>query len=293
LFLPLGFLGEIYRQLRQMITDMEKMFALLDQKPQVADAPNAPGLSPGGGAVRFDNVTLALGGRPILRGLSFAVPAGARYAIVGRTGAGKTTIVRLLTRMLDPDGGKIFIDDCNVAEVAQKSLRAAVAVVSQDAAMFHDTLRYNINYGDRDADIKAVAAAADTAMLGDFISKLPKGLDTVVGERGLKLSGGERQRVAIARALLKSPRLMIFDEATSSLDSATEERIRAAIAKASQGRTALIIAHRLATVTDADNIMVLDKGKVAESGTHRELLANGGFYAEMWRLQAEDAPAAA
>jgi ABC-type transport system involved in Fe-S cluster assembly fused permease/ATPase subunit len=293
LYMPLNILGFMYRELRQGLTDMESMFALLGQKQEVADAPGAPSLAAGAGEVRFDGVRF--GYRPdreILKGVSFAVPPGRTLAIVGPTGAGKSTISRLLFRFYDTNDGRVLVDGQDVREVTQESLRAAIGVVPQDTVLFNDTIRYNIAYGRPDATEDEVVAAATLAQVHDFVSRMPQGYDTMVGERGLKLSGGEKQRVAIARTILKNPRILILDEATSALDTRTEQEIQSALKGVSAGRTTLVIAHRLSTVVEADEIIVLQDGRIAERGDHPSLIAAGGLYAGMWQRQAEAVAAA-
>ncbi|WP_300973266.1 ABC transporter ATP-binding protein/permease [Sphingomonas sp. LHG3406-1] len=289
LFRPLDMLGTVYRTIRQGLTDMDEMFRLLDTPAEVTDRPGAAPLHVERGAVRFENVRFSYeDGREILKGLDFEVPAGKTVAVVGPSGAGKSTLARLLFRFYDPQGGRITIDGQDISAVTQESLRAAIGIVPQDTVLFNDTLGYNIAYGRDDASGAAVAEAATGAALDAFIRALPDGFDARVGERGLKLSGGEKQRVAIARTLVKNPPILILDEATSALDSRTEEAILATLHAVSTGRTTITIAHRLSTVVDADRIIVLDGGKVAEQGSHAQLLRRNGLYAEMWaRQQAE------
>jgi ATP-binding cassette subfamily B protein len=288
LYQPLNFMGMVYRDIKQAIVDIEAMFAILDQNPDIRDLPGAPPLKVGAGAVRFDNVVFAYDPeRPILRGVSFEAPAGHTIAIVGPSGAGKSTISRLLFRFYEPSSGRILIDGQDIAAVTQSSLRAAVGMVPQDTVLFNDTILYNIRYGRDEASERDIFAAAENAQIDAFIRTLPQGYASPVGERGLKLSGGEKQRVAIARTMLKAPPILVLDEATSALDSFTEHEIQAALERVSRGRTTLIIAHRLSTVVRADEILVLDKGVIAERGAHEALLARGGLYAALWNRQRE------
>ncbi|HEY4263700.1 MAG TPA: ABC transporter ATP-binding protein/permease [Micropepsaceae bacterium] len=286
LYQPLNMLSWVWRILRQAFTDIEQMYALLAENSEVRDRPDAPRLRPGSGRVVFDNVSFSYDPRrPILDDVSFEVPGGRTVAIVGPTGGGKSTIARLLFRFYDPQEGAIRIDNQDLREITQESLRAAIGVVPQDTVLFNDSIYYNIAYGRPDASPEDVAEAARRAQLKNFIDKLPDGFATRVGERGLKLSGGEKQRVAIARVLLKNPEILIFDEATSSLDSRTEAEIQTNLRQVSAHHTTLIIAHRLSTVIDADQILVLDDGGIIERGTHDELIARGGTYAAMWDRQ--------
>jgi ATP-binding cassette subfamily B protein len=293
LYLPLNILGFAYREIRQGLTDMEQMFSLLDVPAEVRDAPGAPPLPAGPGEVRFEAVRFHYRpDREILKGVSFTVPPGKMLAIVGPTGAGKSTISRLLFRFYDATGGAVRVDGVDVREVTQDSLRQAIGVVPQDTVLFNDTIAYNIAYGRPGASQEEIEAAAKLAQVHDFVMRLPDGYRTRVGERGLKLSGGEKQRVAIARTILKDPRLLILDEATSALDTRTEQEIQSALRGVAQGRTTLIIAHRLSTVVEADEIIVLDEGRIVERGTHAELIAKDALYAEMWRRQSEAVAAA-
>jgi ATP-binding cassette subfamily B protein len=290
LYIPLNFLGVIYREIRQALTDIERMFGLMNQHREIADAPDALTLPPGPASVRFEHVGFAYDAkRPILFDVDFDIPAGSTVAVVGHSGSGKSTLARLLYRFYDVQQGAIRVNGHDIRQLSQDSLRAAIGIVPQDTVLFNDTLFYNIQYGRPGASREEVEAAARAAQLEDFIRQLPDGCETRVGERGLKLSGGEKQRVAIARALLKNPAILIFDEATSALDSRTEKAIQAQIERAAEGRTALVIAHRLSTIMDADEIIVLDGGRIVERGRHGALLASGGAYAQMWLLQQEEA----
>ena len=282
-------LGMVYRTIRQGLIDMAEMFKLMDTPLEVSDAPNAPALDMRRPTVVFDKVRFGYEkDREILHGLTFAVEAGERVAIVGPSGAGKSTIARLLFRFYDPQAGRILISGKDIRTVTQESLRRHIGVVPQDSMLFNDTIGYNIAYGREGATRGEIEAAARGAAIADFIERLPDGYETEVGERGLKLSGGEKQRVAIARTLLKNPEIILFDEATSALDSRTEQDILKTMRAVARNRTTLTIAHRLSTVADADRILVLDGGKLAESGSHNDLLRMGGLYADMWsRQQAE------
>jgi ATP-binding cassette subfamily B protein len=288
LYVPLNFMGMVYREIKQAIIDIEKMFNVLARDPEIKDVADARPLVVTSGNVRFEDVRFAYDAdRPILKGLSFEVPAGKTVAIVGPSGAGKSTISRLLFRLYDVSGGKILIDGQDIRNVTQNSLRAAIGMVPQDTVLFNDTIRYNIRYGRWDASDAEVEEAARLAQIDAFIKSSPRGYETQVGERGLKLSGGEKQRVAIARTVLKGPPILVLDEATSALDSHTEHEIQGALERVSQNRTSLVIAHRLSTIVAADEIIVLDQGKIAERGTHGQLLASGGLYASMWNRQRE------
>ncbi len=286
LTIPLNFLGTVYREIRQNLADLERLFLLTHEAIEVEDRPSAPALAVSGGSITFENVGFAYDPRRVvLRDLSFEIPAGRSLAIVGATGSGKSTIAKLLFRFYDVSRGRILVDGQDIREVTQASLRAAIGVVPQDSVLFNDTIAYNIGYGRIGASQEEIREAARLARIADFIEQLPDRWHTRVGERGLKLSGGEKQRVAIARALLKAPPILILDEATSALDSATERALQADLAAASRGRTSLMIAHRLSTVIDADQILVLDRGAVVERGRHQDLLAADGHYAALWAKQ--------
>ncbi len=288
LFRPLDMLGWVYREIKQGLIDMEQMFNLLDKNEEIKDAADATPLMPHGGAVRFAHVDFAYEPRrKILQNISFEVPAGKTLAIVGHSGAGKSTISRILYRFYDIAGGSVTVDDQDVRRVTQMSLRQAIGIVPQDTVLFNDSIAYNIGYGRPGSSQAAIENAARQAQIHEFITRLPDGYDTVVGERGLKLSGGEKQRVAIARTILKDPPILILDEATSALDTATERDIQSALRSVSENRTTLIIAHRLSTVVDADEIIVLQEGRIIERGTHNDLLSRNGTYAHMWANQQE------
>jgi ATP-binding cassette subfamily B protein len=288
LYQPLNFMGMVYREIKQAVTDIEIMFSILGRDPEIKDKPGAAPLAVAKGAIRFENVAFAYEpARPILKDLSFEVPAGRTVAIVGPSGAGKSTLSRLLFRFYDVTGGRITIDGQDLRDVSQQSLRSAIGIVPQDTVLFNDTIRYNIRYGRWDANDQEVEEAARLAQIDAFIRLSPKGYETEVGERGLKLSGGEKQRVAIARTILKAPPILVLDEATSALDSHTEKEIQDALERVSQNRTTLVIAHRLSTIVAADEIIVLDKGEIAERGTHHQLLLKNGLYASMWNRQRE------
>ena len=289
LFMPLGFLGMVYRQIKYSLADMDLIFKLLNTEPEINDQPQAPALKVTRGEVRFENVAFHYQPeRPILHEVDFAIGAGEKLAVVGHSGAGKSTLARLLYRFYDVTGGRITVDGQDIREVTQSSLRAAIGIVPQDTVLFNDSIYYNLAYGRPDASRADIERAAGMAHIRDFIESLPKGWDTVVGERGLKLSGGEKQRVAIARAMLKRPRILIFDEATSSLDSHTEQAIQETLREVAEHHTTLVIAHRLSTIVDADRILVMEQGRIVEQGNHRELLVCGGIYRAMWELQQQE-----
>jgi ATP-binding cassette, subfamily B, heavy metal transporter len=289
LYMPLHFLGFVYREIRHALADMERMFGLLEKHEEVKDKPGAPPLRIVGGAVRFEHVTFSYDGRrTILHDVSFDIPAGHKVAVVGTSGAGKSTLSRLLFRFYDSTSGRILIDGQDIRDVAQKSLRCAIGIVPQDTVLFNDTIYYNISYGRPEATREEVIQAARAAHIHEFVESLPDGYESLVGERGLKLSGGEKQRVAIARTLLKNPPVLVFDEATSALDSVTERAIQAELRDLATNHTTLAIAHRLSTIMDADQILVMEHGRIVERGSHSELLTHDGVYARLWALQLQE-----
>jgi ATP-binding cassette subfamily B protein len=289
LYIPLNFLGVIYREIKQALADMERLFALIEENAEIRDPPGALPLSIRGAEVRFENVYFGYEtNRQILFDMSFTIPAGRTVAVVGPSGAGKSTLARLLYRFYDTGGGRITIDGQDIRNVQQSSLRAAIGIVPQDTVLFNDSIEYNIAYGKPGATRDEIVAAAKAAQIHDFVAGLPEGYATPVGERGLKLSGGEKQRVAIARAILKAPHVLIFDEATSALDSKAEKAIQAELSAIAQNHTTLTIAHRLSTIVDADEILVLEHGRIVERGSHARLLAANGTYSRMWRLQQDE-----
>ena len=289
LFMPLNFLGIIYRMLKHTLADMDLVLKLLDREVEVKDKPHAPALSISQPTVRFENVSFAYqSDRPILHDVSFEIPAGQKVAVVGPSGAGKSTLARLLFRFYDVNQGRILIDGQSIADVTQESLRRTIGIVPQDTVLFNESIYYNIHYAHPAASQVEVIHAARMAHIHEFIESLPQGYDTIVGERGLKLSGGEKQRIAIARVILKNPPILIFDEATSSLDSRSEQAILQALEEVAEQHTTLVIAHRLSTIIDADTILVMEQGRIVEQGDHHALLARQGLYAQMWALQQEE-----
>ncbi|MCK5383721.1 MAG: ABC transporter ATP-binding protein/permease, partial [Gammaproteobacteria bacterium] len=289
LFIPLNFLGIVYSQLKHALTDMHLMFDVLNKEPEITDRPDARPLDPGDGEIRFEHVSFAYEqDRPILHDINFTVATGQKVAVVGPSGAGKSTLARLLFRFYETGSGRILINNQDISRVTQDSLRSSIGIVPQDTVLFNESLFYNIGYARPSASRDEIEQAARVANIHSFIEGLPQGYDTIVGERGLKLSGGEKQRVAIARAVLKNPRILVFDEATSSLDSHSEQAILVALREAAAHHTSLVIAHRLSTIVDADYILVMEAGRIIESGVHQSLLAEGGTYARLWALQQKE-----
>ena len=289
LFIPLNFLGMVYLQIKYSLADMDLIFKLKEREPEIVDRPGASELQLNGGEIRFESVNFSYQpDREILRGVDFTVRPGEKVAVVGHSGAGKSTLSRLLFRFYDVSSGQLLIDGQDIRYVTQESLREAIGVVPQDTVLFNDTIYYNLAYGRLDASREEIEMAAEMAHIREFIDSLPMGYETLVGERGLKLSGGEKQRIAIARAILKRPRILVFDEATSSLDTKTEQAIQETMGQVAENHTTLVIAHRLSTVVDADRILVMEKGLIVEQGTHRQLLEAGGIYRDMWLLQQEE-----
>ncbi len=289
LYMPLHFLGFVYREIKHSLADMEKMFTLLMESEEIKDKSGASDLVQGDASVRFENVNFSYEpNRQILFDMSFDIPAGHNIAIVGHSGSGKSTISRLLFRFYEVNSGRILVNDQDIRNITQKSLRATIGIVPQDTVLFNESIYYNIAYGRPDASCEEVFEAAKSAHIHNFIESLPDKYETTVGERGLKLSGGEKQRVAIARAILKRPEILIFDEATSALDSKSEKAIQEELKRIAANRTTLTIAHRLSTIADADQILVMDRGKIIERGSHQELLVAKGFYAHMWELQQQE-----
>ena len=289
LFMPLGFLGVIYRALRYSLADMDMVFKLLEQPAEIQDKPGAQALRIDHATIRFENVHFSYDPeREVLNAISFKIPSGHKLAVVGPSGAGKSTLARLLFRFYDVNHGQLLIDDQELRTVTQESLRRAIGIVPQDTVLFNDSLLHNIRYANVDASMEEIIGAAKIADIHAFISSLPQGYETVVGERGLKLSGGEKQRIAIARVILKNPRIMVFDEATSSLDSRSEQNILKSLRRVSAQTTTLVIAHRLSTIIDADEILVMDKGQIIERGQHQDLLRSNRLYTQMWKLQQKE-----
>lgn len=289
LFIPLNFLGMVYRQIKYSLADMDLIFKLMEREPEIVDRSGASELQLNGGEIRFESVNFSYQpDREILRDVGFTVRPGEKVAVVGHSGAGKSTLSRLLFRFYDVSSGQLLIDGQDIRDVTQESLHEAIGVVPQDTVLFNDTIYYNLAYGRLDASREEIEMAAEMAHIREFIDSLPMGYETLVGERGLKLSGGEKQRIAIARAILKRPRILVFDEATSSLDTKTEQAIQETMGQVAENHTTLVIAHRLSTVVDADRILVMEKGRIVEQGTHRQLLESGGIYSDMWLLQQEE-----